>query len=209
MNVTKTAEKYIESHPSIKDCVKKDLVNYSQLSRAIIKDTLLKNRDFDAVLIACRRYFGKLAEYTPQEDKIISLLKKSDVEVKNKISVVIIDKTAFSEDLIDVERVAKKQKSVYYAVEGTEVITLVVSSKLMPEINKRFKRTIIQTNDNLALVLIRSSEEIEETIGSFAYLTSLLSFNNINIVETLGCWNETIFVVKENDIAGVMKALSF
>ncbi|TAL51632.1 MAG: hypothetical protein EPN86_06305 [Nanoarchaeota archaeon] len=209
MNITKTVEKTIESHPSIKDCMKKKLVNYSQLSREIIKETGLKSRDFDAVLIACRRYQEKLKNYTVQEDRIKKLLSKSDIEVKNNISVIVIDKTAYSEDLIELERLAKKRKSAYYAIEGTEVITIVLSSKILPEAKKRFSRAISHITENLALVLMSSAEEIEETIGSFAYLTSLLSYNGINIVETLSCWNETIFVVGEKDIAGVMKVLSF
>ncbi|HLD19401.1 MAG TPA: hypothetical protein VJB90_05335 [Candidatus Nanoarchaeia archaeon] len=209
MNVAKISEKYIESHPSIKDCVEKDLINYSQLSRRIIKETPLKNKDFDAVLIAARRYFEKISKQSSREDKIIYILKNSDVEVKNKISVVVIDKTSFTDDLIALEKLARKQRVVYYAIEGTEVITLVISSKLLPEVKKRFPRTVLNITNELVLVLIHSPEEIKETIGTFAHLSTLLSHNNINIFETLSCWNETIFVVSEKDIAGVMKALSF
>lgn len=209
MNVTKTTEKFIDSHPSIKDCIERDLINYSQLSRKIIKETHLKGKDFDAILIACRRYFEKISTQTAQEDKIISILKDSDVEVKNKISVAVIDKTSFSDDLIELEKIARKQRKVYYAIEGTEVITLVISSKLLPIVEKKFSRTILNKTNDLVLVIIHSPEEIKETIGTFAHLSTLLSHNNINIFETLSCWNETIFVVSENDIAGVMKVLSF
>ncbi len=209
MNATKITERYIETHPSIKDCVKKDLVNFSQLSREIIKNTELKSKDFDAVLIACRRYQRKLRSFSPQEDKIVKILQESSIEVKNKIAVIVIDNTSYVEDILALERQARKQRSIYYAIEGTQVITLVVSVKLVPFIKNLFKRTILQVSDGMALVIIQSPEEIEHMTGSLGYLSSLLGHNNINIVENMSCWNETLFVVEEKDIAGVMKALNF
>ena len=35
INITKETENYIRDHPSIKDCLKKGLINYSSLSRKI------------------------------------------------------------------------------------------------------------------------------------------------------------------------------
>jgi len=38
MNITKLSEKYINEHPSIKDCVRKGLINYSSLTRQIASE---------------------------------------------------------------------------------------------------------------------------------------------------------------------------
>ena len=101
MNITKLTESYIESHPSLKDCLRKKLVNYSQLSRQIIKDGNLKSRDFDAVLIAARRYFRKLSKSAAAEDTIRLLLSNSRIEIKNKIVVVVIDRHVYTDDLLE------------------------------------------------------------------------------------------------------------
>ena len=61
----------------------------------------------------------------------------------------------------------------------------------------------------LALVIIASPEEIEETPGVFSYVASLLSDRGINVLEAMSCWSETLFVVSEKDIAKVLEALRF
>ncbi len=209
MNVTRLAETYIESHPSVKDCLKKKLVNYSQLSRQIIKDGSLKGRDFDAVLIAVRRYFRKISKSAAAEDKVRLLLSRSRIEIKNKMAAVVIDKHIFTDDLLELERRIKKSRNVFYAIEGTDAITIITAAAFLDDIRNSFKSSIIKTWKDLALVVIASPEEIEETPGVFSYLSALLSDKGINILETMSCWSETLFVVAEADIAKVLEALKF
>ncbi|MBO7409614.1 MAG: ACT domain-containing protein, partial [Candidatus Methanomethylophilaceae archaeon] len=66
---------YIDSHPSVKDCVSRGLINYSSLARMIMKDLDLDNEE--AVMIACRRYAGKLGVTTDHELNILRILKNS------------------------------------------------------------------------------------------------------------------------------------
>ena len=66
---------YIDAHPSVKDCVSKGLINYSSLARMIMKDLDLDNEE--AVMIACRRYAGKLGVTTDHEMSILKILKDS------------------------------------------------------------------------------------------------------------------------------------
>ena len=209
MNIAKIAESYIESHPSVKDCLRKKLVNYSRLSRQIIKDGSMKSSDFDAVLIAARRYFRKLLKSAAAEDRIRSLLSRSRIEIKNKVAVVVIDKHIFTDDLLELERKIKKSRNVFYAIEGTGAITIITSAAFLDDIRSSFKSGIIKLWEGLALVIIASPEEIEETPGVFSYLSALLSDNGINILETMSCWSETLFVVAEKDIARVLGALKF
>ncbi len=209
MNVTRVTEQYVSEHPSINDCMKKKLVNYSKLSRLIIEENSLKSNDFSAVLIACRRYFKKISKSAAAEERVRSLLSRSRVEIKNKIIVAVIDKRIFTDDLLDLERRIKKSRNVFYAIEGTDAITLITSSAFTDEIRNRFKSSVIKTWKDLALVVIASPESIEETPGVFSYLSALLSDRNINVLETMSCWSETLFVISESDIARVLQALKF
>ncbi|MBI2140845.1 ACT domain-containing protein [Candidatus Woesearchaeota archaeon] len=209
MNITKLAEQYIEEHPSVKDCLRKRLVNYSQLSRRIMKDNNLKSSDFDAVLIAARRYLWKLSKFSAAEDKIRSLLAKSSIDIKTKIAVAVIEKHILTDDLLELERKIKKSRNVFYAVEGTAAITIITAAVFLDDIRSSFKSSIIKIWTNLALVVIASPEEIEETPGVFSYLAGLLADRGINVLEAMSCWSETLFVVSEKDIAKVLEALRF
>ena len=76
-------------------------------------------------------------------------------------------------------------------------------------ITKYFKNKIILENKNLAEITIKSPKEIETTPGTYAYLCSLFGENNINIVETLSCYTDTIFLIKEDDVGKAINLLRF
>lgn len=208
-STTKLTEEYISKNPSIKDCLKKGLINYSQLSRLIAKELDIKKTSNEAILIASRRFKEKLMKEEDYQLKIIDLLKKSQLDIKNKIIVAIIDKYIYPDKLIELEKQVKKNRDIFFAIEGTDAITLVTSEKYLPEIKKSFKSSIIKITENLAMIIIKSPKELETTTGVTAYLYSKFGANGVNIYETMSCWTDNIFVVDEKDIAKCMGFLRF
>ena len=210
MSITKLTENYILEHPSVKDCLKNGLINYSSLSRKIASELNinLKN-NFDAILIACRRLKRKLKKEDIFEDNILKILKKSKIEIKNKIIAIVMEKDIFFGNLIHLEKEIKKTKEIFRVIESTSAITIITSEEFADLIRKYFKTKIILENKNLAEITIKSPREIETTPGTYAYLCSLFGEKGINIVETLSCWTDTIFLVKENDVGKVMGLLRF
>ena len=210
MNITKLTETYIDSHPSIKDCVRKGLINYSALTRKMSEDLGLELKDnFDAILIACRRYYGKIKKEGVLEDKIIGILKKSKLEVKNKIMVAVVEKSIFFNHLLELQKIVKIRAEVFHIIEGSNTITLITSEDFREEIKRLFKNKLIRITASLAEVTLKSSEDMEQTPGVLAYLTSLLAENAVNIIETMSTWTDTLFVIEEKDIARVMEVLKF
>lgn len=209
-SITKLTESCILQHPSIKDCLKNGLINYSSLSRQIASELNLDlKKNFDAILIACRRLKRKLKKEEVFEAKILKILKESKIEIKNKAVAVVLEKGIFFENLIALEKEAKKRKEIFRVIEGISAITIITAEDFVDLIKKYFKSRIILENKNLAEITIKSPKEIETTPGAYAYLCSLFGENNINIVETLSCWTDTIFLVKEEDVGKVMGLLRF
>jgi len=209
-NITKLTEQYIAEHPSIKDCLKKGLINYSSLTRQICKDSDLDlKKNFDAILIACRRYHRKIGKETVLENKIIEILKDSKLEVKNKIVVVLVEKDIYYGHIIELQKEIKKKSELFHIIEGSNTITVVTSHEFLINIKKLFKNKIIKVTEDLAEVTLKSSEDLENTPGVIAYLTNLLAENGINIIETMSTWTDTLFVISEKDIAKVMGLLRF
>lgn len=207
---TELTEKYIREHPSIKDCLKKGLINYSKLARAIAKELgIEKKTSMEAILIAARRFAEKLKKEAVLEDKIMGLLKKSELEIKTKVIVVILDKLIYPDRLIDLEKAIKKDKGLFYSIEGTTAITVLTQEKYLQDIKKAFKGSILDVHQNLAMIVIRSPKEIEITPGVTAYLYSLFGEHGVNIVETMSCWTDVIFVIDEKDVAMAMQFLKF
>ncbi len=210
MNITKLTEKYINEHPSVKDCVRKGLINYSALTRKIAADLSLDlKKNFDAILIACRRYFRKVKKEDILEKKIIDILKQSKLEVKNKIIAVVVEKDIYFNHLIELHKEVKKKAEVFHIIEGSRTITLITISEFLENIKRLFKNKILRITENLAEINLKSSDELEKTPGVMAYLTTLLAENGINITETMSTWTDTLFVISESDIAKVMGVLKF
>ena len=210
MNITKLTENYILEHPSIKDCLKNGLINYSSLSRQIASESNLNlKKNFDAILIACRRLKRKLKKEEIFEDKILKILKNSKIEIKNKIIGVVLEKDIFFGNLLSLEKEIKKRKEIFRVIEGISAITMITTEDFLDLIRKYFRNKIILENKNLAEITIKSPKEIETTPGTYAYLCNLFGENNVNIVETLSCYTDTIFLVKEDDVGKVMGLLRF
>ena len=203
-------EKYIANHPSIKDCLKQGLINYSRLSRKIAKElNIEKKTSIEAILIAARRYEEKIKKEKIREEKIIQILKNSELEIKNKIVVVILKKNIIPEELINLERNIKKQDDLVYVIEGTKTYTIITSEKYLKNIKNKFSRKIIKISREQAMIIMKNPEGVEETTGFTAYLYSRFGDHGVNILETMSCWTDTIFVISENDISTVLKFLKF
>ncbi len=209
-STTELTENFIESHPSIKDCLKNEVINYSKLSRKISKELgIQKKSSIEAILVACRRYSFKLKKTKVLEEKIMNILKKSELEIKNKIIVVVIDKKIYADYLIEIEKKVRKTADTFYAIEGVNVFTVIASEKYLEDFNKLFKKNIINVSKNLALITLKSPESMENTPGVVSFLFSVFAENNVNIVETMSCWTDTIFVVSEKDVSPAMNFLKF
>jgi len=199
---TEKTNKYIDEHPFIKSCLKKDLINYSALARLIGKElNIEKKTSMEAILIAARRYREKLQEKNSSEKKIKELLQDSELEMKNKIAVFILEKN------INFENISKLQKKsdTFYLIEGSETYTLIVPEKHSTLIVDKFN--IIQQEKDLALINVKTAKSIQNTPGVVAFLTSLFSENGINILEFISSFTDTMFIIKQKDVTRVIEIL--
>jgi hypothetical protein len=207
---TELTEKYLSEHPSILDCLKNGVINYSKLSRKISKELdIEKNTSLEAILIACRRYEVKIKDEKILENKILKILKESELEIKNKIIVTIVDKTKYLWKIIEIENKFQKASDTFYAIEGSKVFTIITTEKQIQDLETLFGEAIIKTTKNLAMITIKSPKDLENTPGVIGYLSSMFGKRGVNIVETMSCWTDTIFVISEEDIPTVMSFLRF
>jgi len=202
-------EKYILDHVSIKDCLKKGLVNYSALSRQIAKDLgIEKKTSKEAILVAARRFRMKMGEIHSRENAILGLLKKSNVEIKNNIVIFTLEKYVYPDSLIEIEKVIKKEKALFFAIEGTKTITIIVQEQSAELIEKHFRAHIIDKIENLSLFTI-TSPGIRTTPGVVSYISGMFFENDINIEEFMSCYDDTLIVIDSKETNKVIRFLNF
>jgi len=207
---TEVTIEYIKEHPDIKSCLKKGLINYSSLSRMIAKELEIeKKTSKEAILISARRFREKIKKEEVYEHRIRELLSKSEIELRNKIIVFILDKD-FNPDFIDgFQKKIRKESGTFFLLEGSGNYTLITQEKYEAIIEPKLKNSIIQKTKNLALVNFKSPKEIEHIYGVVAYITSLFAENGVNILEFLSCWTDTLFIIKAEDANKTLSFLRF
>ncbi|MFH0874802.1 MAG: hypothetical protein V1859_02605 [archaeon] len=207
MNISKTTEKYIAERPSVKDCLKKGLINHSALAREIGKKTAIQN--FSAILAAAKRYKFKLKENKTLQKRILEVLRNSKIEIKNKIATIVIEKPRYFHDLLSIEEKIKNKKGNLSLIEGTQAITIITSIEFLPLIKEAQKSNILKINEGLVQINIICPPEIESTPGVINHVYSSFAENGINIVEEMSCWTDVMILINENDLARAMGFLKF
>jgi hypothetical protein len=129
-------------------------------------------------------------------------LAGSRLEVKTKICIVTAknDWTVLQR----LETVFQKfinEKAIMQVIQGAQAITVIADEKLKSEVvNAVGRENILKVRQDLVEITVKSPERIVETSGVFAFLASNLAENNVNVVETVSCYTDTIFIVNEADM---------
>jgi len=188
MTTAQDVRNYLKNKPYYLEALEKGIVNLSELSRQIQAE--LKTSKTTATKAALRRFAEELQHHKQKrEEKVLQLLKRSGIAVYDRKSVIITAKEIASKNGLKVDL---PDKFVYLLDRGD-----------LPErINTLVK------HDNCTMIVVNSPEELEATVGVVAFLTTLLAEANINIIEFISCWTDTIIVVEKKDSLKTYEALT-
>jgi hypothetical protein len=189
--MTTTAENvrtYLRNKPYLLEALEKGIVNLSELSRQIQEE--LKTSNTTATKAALRRFAVELQKRKQKrEEKVLQILKRSVIAVYDRKAVIITAKEIAAKNGMKVDLPGK----FVYLLDRAD----------LPE-----RITTLIKHDNCTMIVVNSPEELEATVGVVAFLTTLLAEQNVNIVEFISCWTETIIVVDKKDSFKTYEALS-
>ncbi len=188
MTIAQEVRAYLRNKPYLLEALEKGIVNLSELSRQI--QTELKMSNTTATKAALRRFSEELQRHKQKrEEKVLELLKRSSIAVYDRKSVIITAKEmAFKDGL----KVDLPDRYVYLLDRAD-----------LPE-----RISTLVKHDNCTMLVVNSPEELEATVGVVSFLTTLLAEANVNIVEFISCWTQTIIVVEKKDSLKTYEALT-
>jgi aspartokinase len=188
MTTAKNVRDYLRNKPYLLEALEKGIVNLSELSRQIQIE--IKTDNITATKAALRRYAEELQKHKQKrEEKVLQLLKRSGIAVYDRKSVIITAKEIANNTGMKVDLPGK----YVYLLDRAD----------LPE-----RISTLVKHDNCTMIVVNSPEELEATVGVVAFLTTLLAEQNVNIVEFISCWTETIIVVEKKDSLKTYEALS-
>ncbi|NQV91687.1 hypothetical protein HQ489_04395 [Candidatus Woesearchaeota archaeon] len=170
---------------------------------------ITKKTSLEAILIAARRLELKLKKELNYDKEIKKVLENSEIEIKNKISVLIFDKKLTIENIEKIYKNSINNNGSSFFLEGSDNYTLITQDKMVKKILLFTEKNVIKHHQNLTLVNIKNPPEVEEIPGIVAFLTSLFSENGVNIIELLSCWKDTLFIFNSKDVNKVINFLQF
>jgi aspartokinase len=188
MTIAQNVRSHLQNKPYLLEALEKGIVNLSELSRQIQEE--LKIENMSAVKAALRRFSEELQKHKQKrEEKVLQVLKRSAMAVYDRKSVIITTKEVNTETGMKVDLLGK----VVYLLDRSD----------LPE-----RITALVKHDNCTMIVVHSPEELEATPGVVAFLTTLLAEQNVNIIEFISCWTETIIVVEKKDSLKAYEVLS-
>ncbi len=202
---------YVDDHPSIREVLKDDLLNYTALARKLRAELELRNEE--AVTIACRRYQRELAGAPPEIAAIRRLLAESRLQVHSGVALVRVrDEFEVAPRLLDLARrtlPSLGRSQVFQVYQGTRATTILCQesflSTLIPEIPARLR---LGVEKGLAIIAFRSSPSVAETPGVLAFMAEALYQRGINCLETVSVHTDSMFLFRDRDVIRAYQVLS-
>lgn len=206
MNITRLTQQYISERPSVKDCLTRGLINYSALAREICREH--KIRKLPAVVVACRRYRGRIKQSSSRDRAIRSLISHAKLRVHSKMAVATISKPRDYSQLLEIQANVRTRRGDLTFIEGDEAVTLVTNADFLTLIRERLKGQILDEQAGLALLTMIFSRKIETTPGVVSFIYGRLAEAGINLIDEMSCWTDVIMVIEEEDLPRALQALS-
>jgi aspartokinase len=207
-SITSVVKEIVNSDLSFQDSLQRDYCNTSALARIIkpqIDRALTRNISIESVITALKR---SKQLYDIPERPIALILAGSTISVKTDVAKVSATKSKKT-----IEKVAKaltQNADNFISVsESILSITLVFDDTLLDNVKAMFAHyDILETESDLAAIIVHSPERIIKTPGCAIAFYNQLARRHINIEDTVSCHTDTIMLVKMSDVGKAFNALT-
>jgi len=208
-NVADETRRYLDSRPSIRDCLRYDIVNFTALARRIRRETGLESQE--AVEIACRRYRRQMQEEAHQEELLRAVVRASHLELRSHVASITVqgDLAFLGRVLVSTERTIVRRDRILQLFEGAGSVTILCEEAILAPILSMLPReSIISIRRRLSVVSVRSPEDVLVTPRVLSFLADAIGRWGINCVEMISVYTDTHFALRSSDALRAFEILS-
>ena len=205
-NISDKVKVLLDNDFIIRRCLFQNILSLRALSRHIIKEINLEQKNMDAIMSAIRRY--KKDNKTKETQRTQKIISDVSIKTKDRILDVYLSKNKeIQAKIIELNRHIDFEKGeILRIIQAEQGIRLIIEDKNFKHFSDIFnKKDIISINRNLTEINIQFSLHAAKTPGIIALISSSLNSENINIVEIMSSAPELIILLDQKDL---IKALS-
>ena len=208
--VAEQTREYIDDHPSIREVMREEMVNYTALARKIQLERGVRNEE--AVTIACRRYERGLRTDSLSTARARRLIRQSHLQVQSRVALLRLrDDWKLLDSLMALGRKwlpEHPRLRVFQVYQGTQALTVLCEEDFLPVLLPAVpQRLILHLERGLATLAFRSKGEVAETPGVLAFMAEALYRAGINCLETVSVHSDSIFIFRDSDLIRAYQTL--
>lgn len=202
MSIHKRVLDLVNKNPDVRTALQRGIVNYSALARHLLDvGGFPKETTQGSIIIALQR-MARNKEHVADYRQV---LRRSELEIKTKMAVVIVRQ---GDSFSAIEKKIREDDGYFQTIQGRDVYTIITNEKYVPLIVEQYGESIVKHRSHLVLFTLVSPRNIESTPGVVSYLYSLLAVHGVNVIETMSCWTDTLFIVHKDELSRVTDLLS-
>ena len=207
-NISDKVNSFLDNDFIIRKCLLRNIVSLRALSRHIIGKSGIKEKNFDAVVSAIRRY--KKIEKEESDEKLKKIFSKIAVKTRSNIVDIRVQKNKRSvESISKLNSIVDIEKGeIIRVIQAEQSITIIIDDKNLDKFHSIFnKADCISIDKRLVEVNLQFTEEAQNVKGIVALVASSLNAEGINIVEIMSCAPELLVIVKKEDLLKVLNVI--
>ena len=197
---------YIAEHPSIKECLRRGLINHTALAREICRARRISS--LDAVVMASSRYAAKIKKHRRRETELRQMLAEAKVLVRSKMLLAAWEKESNLDNLNSLHAYIRSKGGEVTIVEGHRLITIFTENEFAKEIRRVLGRQVKLIVQDLVKITLLLPEKVTFTPGYAAYMFHLIAERGINMLGDVTSTAEHIFLIEERDLPNALAALN-
>jgi hypothetical protein len=202
---------YLDEHPSIREGLLEDLVNYTALARKIQAERNLRNEE--AVTVALRRYQRAAVAEDPPGRSVHAVLAESRLQVHSRVALVRVrDDSEVLERLYAAGRrlfSGAPPHRMFQLFQGTRALTVLCEEDFLGGIRAEVPdRLLLGVERGLGTLVLRAPPRVAQTPGVLARLVQALFERGINTLETVSVHSDSIFVFRDPDLIPAFQVLT-
>jgi hypothetical protein len=206
-SITTAVKEIVSGDFSFQDSLHRNYCNISALARIIkpqVDQLLNRETSIESIITALKRtrIFYEIPEWS-----ITSILANSTLSVKTDVAK--LSATKQRKTLEKVAALIQTAKQFVTISESISSITLIFDNILVEKVKSIFAYyDILETEADLAAIIIHSPEQIIKTPGCAISFYNQLARLYINIEDTVSCYTDTIVLVRMKDAGRAFNVLT-
>lgn len=206
-SIARRVRDYLDGHPVEAEALRLGIGNHSAIARRAASELGL--RPSDAIVAACRRYPARRGVGEHAEG-VRRVLRRSRIETRTKVAAITATQGPdVLQRLGDVIEELLDENLLCRVIQVSRGTVVIVDEESVGRVVRQLRdERVIGVRRNLIELAVTGPGSIEATPGLLAFLTGILAAQEINVVEAMSCYTDTIFLLDQSDMTAAIGYLT-